>query len=202
MQKLLALTFLFCAFNIFGQSPRVVQLEEVLRNGDVVLTANGNGDSSGFAVDGYLKNNTQNRININVKIENGLYLKNSGRGQNMLAIQIFLSDGGFLSDGRDYFIIVPAQGSVHVVFNSFCADFNLNIPLPTESFTVAAMPVGIAGIAYRMSRYAADAGLGKDSTRALQIALWRSLGLKREEIMRKFHFVNEQWELSEIIMFF
>lgn len=205
MRKFLVFIVMFALFTFgtFGQSsgPGVVQLRDVLNNGTVTLTASGNGDSSGFAVDGYLKNNTANKINISVIIQNGIYLKNSGRGQNMIAIQVFSSDGGYYSDGKNYFIILPSQGTVDIVFNAYCADFDLDNPSAGESFSAVSIPAGIAGIASKMSRYAADNfDSDLDATIAMQLALWRIQGNTRAEISKKFNFDNKDWDLSTVIM--
>jgi hypothetical protein len=95
-----SLLFVFSAA-LFGQTGSVPprQLGEAISTGDVTLAANGNGGSSGSAVTGNLKNNTTNEIRINVILSNGLYLLNSGSGQNMVATQIFLSNGGIYSIG-------------------------------------------------------------------------------------------------------
>jgi len=203
MRKVLALTaaFVLFTFSVFGQSPRVVQLGEVLSNGTVTLSATGNGVSSGFAVEGYLKNNTRNAISINVIIENGIYLKNSGHGQNMVAIQVFLSDGGYYSEGRSNYIMVPAQTNVAIVFDAFCANFELDNPSRDETFSVTSIPASIRGITSNISKYAANTfDSDNDATTAIQLALWRSQGLTRDEITRKFEFDFEEWELSTAIM--
>jgi len=196
-------SFMLFSFSVFGQSsgPRVVQISEVLNNDTVTLTAFGNGDSSGFAVDGNLRNNTQNRIIINTLIEDGIYLKNSGKGQNMLAIQVFLSDGGYFSDGKNYFITVPAQGNIDIVFNAFCADFGLDNPVSADLFSISSIPAAISGIASKISKYAADIfDSDYDATKAMQLALWRTQGNTRAEILKKFYFNDETWELSTVIM--
>jgi len=203
MRKVLALAaaFVLFTFNVSGQSSRVVQLGEALNDGTVTLSASGNGVSSGFAVDGYLKNNTRNLININVIIENGIYLKNSGSGQDMVAIQVFLSDGGYYYEGRSKFISVPAQANIAIVFNAFCANFDLENPSREESFSVVFIPAAIRGIVSNISKYAADIfDSDKDVTTAIQLALWRSQGNTRDEIEKKFNFDFEEWELSTAIM--
>ena len=195
--------FLLFATNAFGQSlsPGVRQLAELLDNGSVTLTATGNGDSSGFAVDGYLKNNTANRITVNVNIENGIYLKNSGKGQNMLAIQVFQSDGRYNSDGKNYFIVLPAGAAIAIVFNAFCADYNLDNPSPGQTFSVVPVPQSIKDIAARISKHASDnLRSGIDFTVATQLALWRTQGNTRSDISKKFTFYDEDWDASTLIM--
>jgi len=203
MRKVLALAavFVLFTFNVSGQSSRVVQLSEVLNDGTVTLSASGNGVSSGFAVDGYLKNNTRNMININVIMENGIYLKNSGSGQDMVAIQVFLSDGGYYYEGRSKFITVPAQANIAIVFNAFCANFDLENPSREELFSVVSIPAAIRSIASNISKYGANTfDLDRDDTTAIQMALWRHQGHTRVEIEKKFKFDFEQWELSTAIM--
>jgi len=202
---LIALIFTVSLFtsNLFGQSqgPGIRMLDELLNNGTVTLTAAGNGDSSGFAVEGVISNTTENRININVNIKDGIYLKNSGAGQNMVAVQVFLYDGRYYSDGSSYFIIIQPRGSISVVFNAFCANFDLDNPSSSQSFSISSMPANIMNIASRMGKFAVDNfDSDMDYTAAMQLALWRVQGHTRTEIFRKFDFDDDDWDLSAKIM--
>ena len=205
MRKFFAVLFLFVllSFNSFAQSSGggVRQLGDLLSNDTVTLTASGNGSSSGFAVMGFLKNNTQGEIRINVTIDGGLYFINSGKGQNMLAVQIFLSDGGYASDGTKNFLILPSRSNIPVVLDAYCADFDLDNPSSKESFKIASMPSAIKTIASKMSKYTADNfDSDSDYTTATQLALWRSQGKTRTEISKKFDFDDDDWKLSGAII--
>ena len=179
----------------------VIQLGDAINNKTVTLTVAGNGGSSGFAVEGSLKNNTGNTININVGIEKGMYLKNSGSGQNMIAIQIFQLDADYYSDGNNNYITVPAQAAVKIVLNAFCANYNLDNPSSDESFSVSPIPAAIAGIASTISKYAANNfDSDDDYTAAMQLAVWRTQGNTRAEISDKFDFTDADWDLSTTIM--
>jgi hypothetical protein len=185
---------------VFGQSSsRVRDLGEALTNGDITLTANGNGGSSGPAVNGYLRNNTRIEIRINVILSEGIYLRNSGDGQNMVAIQVLLGDGGYFSDGKRNFISLPARESSLIVFSAYCADFGLDNPSASQTFSRASMPAGIQSIVSKISRYTV-ANFGSDNTGAVQLALWRSQGQTRSKIAQKFSFTDADWELATKIM--
>jgi len=197
------MAFLLVVCNVYGQPsrPGIRQLADLIGDGSITLSAAGNGDASGFAVDGYLKNNTANRINVNIILENGIYLKNSGKGQNMIAVQIFQSDGQYFSDGKSHFIAVPAGGRLEIVFNAFSANFDLPNPTSKQTFSVAPIPLDIEHIAIRISKYAALIfNSDVDHTVAIQLAIWRSQGKTRAEITRKLNISNENWELSAKIM--
>ena len=189
MKKFFAVTaaFLICVIYVSAQSagPGIRQFGDLIGSGTVTLTATGNGVSSGFAVDGSLKNNTQNKININVNIGNGIYLKNSGKGQNMLAVQVFLSDGRYNFDGKNYFIVLPAGAVIGIVFNAFCSNFDLDNPSSGQTFTAISIPQGIKDIASRISKYAAD-NLNSDADYivAAQLALWPPREIQERKLMK------------------
>jgi hypothetical protein len=72
-----------------------------------VETALGNGASSGFAVDAYLINQRNIEVSVNISLTRPLFMRNRGRGQNMIATQVFLHGGDYVSDGFRSF--VPLQ---------------------------------------------------------------------------------------------
>ena len=199
----IVLVFIFISSVVFGQSADSVprQLGELISGGQVTLTARGNGSSSGFAVLGSLKNNTRSEIRASVIINGCIYFKNSGKGQNMLAALIFHNDGSYYFEGSRYFIILPAGGNTEVVFDAYCADFDLDNPSAGESFSFASMPSDITDIASKLSRFVTEQiDSDNDYLAAAQLALWRSRGNTREEISQKFDFEDEDWELSAEIM--
>jgi len=188
---------------LFGQSSNsgIWQLGEAIKNGTVTLTASGNGSSSGFAIDGSLKNNTQGEIRISIFLDGSLYLKNSGKGQNLVATQVFLSGGGYVSDGINNFIILHPGSTIGIVFDAYCADFDLDNPSSNESFSVAPLPPQISAIVSKICKYTTDHfDSESDHTTAAQLALWRSQGHTRTEISEKFNFDDEDWDLSTVII--
>jgi len=188
---------------VFGQtvSLRIRQLSEAVSSGNVTLSAQGNGSSSGNAVDGVLRNNTPNKIRINVNLSGGIYLSNSGSGQNMIATQIFLSDGGYYieSGTQGKYIELSPKINTKISFNAYCADFDLENPSMFETFSHVSMPFGLQSIAAKISRYEEE-NFGGDLTVSIQLALWRSQGLNRRKIEEKFDFTNDDWEIATKIL--
>jgi len=187
-------------FNLNAQlNQGIRQLSEVLSNGNVTLTANGNGSSSGPSINGRLRNNTSSEIRINVIITDGLYLRNSGIGQNMIATQVYLGSFEYYASGSQYYINLRPNMETSIVFIAYCANFERNNPSRQESFTTAPTPPDFQAISSRISRYMAD-NFDDDETTAVQLALWRSQGKSRTEIARTFDFDDYDWNLSAAIM--
>ena len=188
MRKAIIFTFL-SIFIISGLFAQVVDLNDVI-NKQVTLNANGNGSSSGFSVDGFIHNFGSRNLRISTAVKNGLYLKNSGAGQNMVVIAVYEEDGSYFVDGKYGYIELKALTRTPVSFIAFCADFDRDNPSSKESFSVAAMPAGIKEIAAKISRYAADHD-DDDLTRAGQLALWFAQGETASSISAKFDFDSD-----------
>jgi hypothetical protein len=188
---------------IFGQSAsvRIRDLIEALSSGNVTLTARGNGGSSGSVVHGALRNNTPNEIRINVILNGGLYLSNSGSGQNMIATQIFLSDSGYYTESglSAKFIELSPNASTQISFTAYCSDFERENPSATETFSRIPMPSSLQSISSKISRYEAD-NFGDDLVAPIQLALWRSQGWSRAAIARKFDFTGADWDIATRII--
>ena len=188
---------------LFGQSAsiRTRQLGEALISGDVTLTARGNGVSSGNAVLGTLRNNTPNRIRINVILTGGLYLSNSGSGQNMIAIKIVLSNGKYYTESGSSgkFIELSPNADTQIRFSAYCADFERENPSAAETFSSISMPSGLQSISSKISRYEADHP-GENLVVPIQLALWREQGWNLKSITEKFDFTNADWAIATRIL--
>jgi hypothetical protein len=186
---------------LFGQTARtsVIQLGDALSGGNVTLNARGNGSSSGSSVYGTLRNNTLNEIRISIILTGGLYLRNSGPGQNMIATQIFLSDGGYTESGRNKFISLSPNANTQIMFIAYCADFERENPSAAETFSRISMPSGLQSIAAKISRYEND-HFDDDVMVPVQLAVWRAQGESRAAIARKYPFTNDDWEIAAIIL--
>jgi hypothetical protein len=187
----------FISVPAFAQT--VTDLGEALRSGQVVLSVTGNGSSSGTALEGFLVNNAGRALRININIANGLYLANSGRGQNMVAVQIFLGDGAFYSDGRSSFIKIGSGERTPIIMVAFCANFDLPNPSARETFAAAGMPASIRSIASKIARFAAADPMA-DLTVPAQIALWFSQGETPAAVAEKFSFSPSDEETAREIM--
>jgi hypothetical protein len=177
----------------------VTDLGEVLRGKQAVLSVNGNGSSSGTAVEGYLTSSAARTLRININIADGLYLANSGGGQNMVAVQIVLGDGAFYSDGRSSFIQLVSGERTPVVLVAYCANFDLSNPSDRETFTAAAMPSSIKSIASKIARFTAADPMA-DLTVPAQLALWFSQGETPSSVAKKFSFSSSDEETARKIM--
>ena len=97
--------------------------------------------------------------------------------------------------------MLPARSKTDVIFDAYCADFELENPMAGDTFIIAALPSNIADIIARISRFAADNLDGDyDYTTAMQLALWRTQGNTKAGIAEKFVFDEEDWEISTKIM--
>jgi len=190
------------AMNVVSQTAKTVpvQLSVALSSGNVTLTARGDNYSSGMgAVVGTLRNNTSVELNINVSITEGLYLRNTGAGQNMVATGVFLKGGRFSRIGANRFIKVSAGANVEIEIEAFCADMDRANPASTESFSTEAIPSAIVAISSSISRYIAD-NFELDLTLPVQIAVWRTQGHSQAEISAKLSFTGADWEIATTII--
>ena len=190
----------FSAAELFGQSAPI-DLGFALSNGIVSLSVSGNGNCAGHSVEGTITNHTSAAISINVNITDCLYLLNSGRGQNMLATRIFLSNLGYIESGIRRYIPIEAGVSVGIVFEAYCADYDKDNPTASERFSVSVKPTAVATIAAKIGRHSAI-NFNADLTKAKQIALWRSQGKSWREIAEKIDFTSVDWEISTQILNF
>ena len=191
---------------LFGQS-LPIELGVALTNGNVTLSATGNGSCAGISIEGRLTNNLSVEISINVNLSGGMYLANSGSGQNMLATRIFLStpDGLSYSEiGTSRFITLAPKATVGIAFEAYCADFDKDNPTRNENLSFRVVPQANLTIASKISRYVSlnfDVDLDEIMD-AIQVALWRAEGKSREEIAGKYTFTSIDWELSTEILNF
>jgi hypothetical protein len=175
-------------------------LRLLIQAGDVSLvSARGNGSSSGASVDGVLRNGTADTIFVDINFTTPLYFRNRGAGQNMLAVQVFLDDGAYLSDGSSFFIPLAPQEDVPVIFIAFCVDFHKENPAASESFGNTQLPENLRAIATKIAQYVASNPF-EDSTIAGQIALWLSQGVALDSIRSKFPFSQADVTLATQIL--
>jgi hypothetical protein len=202
MRNLVVLViFAFGTINgLFAQRTSVQDLDNALRAGQVSLTANGNGGSSGGAVDGFLRNRTSNELWINIYIDQGVYLVNSGSGQNMVGTQIYLGGGMYSFDGSREFIILPPQTNTEVEFVAFCANLERDNPSSGENFSIGSMPSEITTMAAKINRYMREHSDDEDAIIVAQVALWRAQGKTESEIGQHFEFTPADWNNAGILL--
>jgi hypothetical protein len=202
MYKVLVYILVFSVVpNLFAQTNTAVQeLNELLEDGRVTLRANGKGSSSGMAAAGYLQNSTSGELRINIYIQQGLYLRNSGAGQNMVASQIFLKGGQYFSDGLNNFILLGPRENAEVDFLAFCANLERDNPSAGESFSVDAMPSELQAIAAKINAYMDEHPGDENIVTIAQLALWRYQGKTRDEIAEHFSFTQDDWDHATALL--
>lgn len=184
---LLCAACLFVISNATSQSA-IEQLHETLANGDLSTESIvGTGGSSGLVIKGYLVNNSSVDLNINIHLDVPVYFANRGKGQNMVATQVYGRGGSYRSNGTHGFIQIPRSSRVSVEFLAFCVDFDKPNPTSYDLFDVMDMPTEIHGV-MRSITEVERANPNSDLTIASQLALWVSQGESLEEIRNRFEF--------------
>ncbi|MDR1389884.1 MAG: hypothetical protein LBJ31_07895 [Treponema sp.] len=197
--KRIAAVLLFAGVGIGLFAQEIQTLETALKSAQVQLLVHGNGSSSGSSLDGYLQNTTQRALRISIHIDDGMYLLNSGAGQNMVVMQVYLADGSYYVEGQNSFIVLEPQANTGVSLIGFCADFERENPSGGESFSVEPMPRNLRSIASHISRFMTDHG-DEYNIVAIQLALWLARGEKPQAISEKFTFTEEDEALARRIM--
>ena len=166
----------------------VRDLHEEVQAGRVSLvSATGNGNSSGASVEGTLLNNTGQEIHLYTRLRTPLYLSNSGASQNMIAAQVFLRGGRYSSDGARSFITLGPRERAPVTFDAYCVDFDRDNPSPSDRFTVGRVPVALTQVMARIADHLVT-NTDDDITVAAQLAVWLAQGEAIETIRPRFDF--------------
>ena len=174
---------------LFAQgSPTALNLIDLLKSGQVSLTATGNGSSSGLAINGVLRNLTASELVVNIYIDQGLYLVNSGKGQNMLVTQVYIKNGMYSYDGVQSFIVLPSQKNTEISFLAFCANLDRENPSSKESLSPGDIPTDISSIAAKINKYMKENAAESTNVVVAQVALWRAQGHSSNEILEYFKF--------------
>ena len=167
-------------------------LSSLLSSGQVAFSSvRGTGSSSGSSLYGTLVNRTGSEVEVDVMLREPVYFKNRGVGQNMIATQIYGSDGGYYRDAGRSFVAIPANGSMEIMLVAYCADFELDNPTRNERLAVAPIPRSLDTAARRIAAYEA-ANPNADTLVPAQLALWLAQGLDPAQIRQQFSFSNAQ----------
>jgi hypothetical protein len=194
--------FLCLIFSVSGlvTAQTVVQLQDALTAGQIrLVSARGNGGSSGTVVEGELRNTTRAEIRINIHFYKPILMVNSGAGQNMIAAGIYLSDGTYLSDGIQQFIILKPSASTKVKFLAFCVDFEKENPTSKESFQIGDLSDGLINILQRINEYVI-ANPDADYVTAAQMAVWMAQGITIQSMREKFKFTDADERLARQLL--
>jgi hypothetical protein len=193
--------FLIVAFLMItmsrGVSAQVVNdLHDEIDAGNIVLvSAKGNGSSSGTAVEGYLTNQTAAVRRVNIYLTRPIYLVNSGQGQNMVASEVYYGDGDYLSDGRRPFIELEPSVQTAVRFVAYSVDFDKDNLSQVESFSIGNMPTNLNSVMASINAFA-FANPSMDIAATAQIAIWLAQGENLEEIQSRIDFTEAEEGLA------
>lgn len=187
--RLLTIILLFFLTNSLNAQDTVVDLLEEIEKGSVQIDSiSGNGNSSGTALEGYLVNQTDSELRINVIMNESIYFENSSGNQNMIATQIYGREGGYYSDGSDnYFIVLEPRERLPISLYSYCADFEKDNPSNGDSFKISSLPNQLSGIVDRIKSLEISS-FHDDVLSAAQVALWLAQDVDLSDIRDRFEF--------------
>ena len=175
---------------------RVTDLtSEISEEHIILVSAVGNGSSSGAAIDAIVVNGGASERHVNIHLSRPLYLVNSGSGQDMVASQVFLADGGYLSDGRSSFVTLQPRKQTSIILVAYCVDFDKENPTTGDEFSVGNLPSELNGVLVNIGRYN-SAHPQQDITAAAQIAIWLAQGESALDIQKKFTFTDTDEQLA------
>jgi hypothetical protein len=178
----------------------VKDLGSVLEEGKIrFIEIRGNDTSSGASVEASLENLTDAVLNINVYMANPMFFINQGKGQNMAALQVYLSDGSYKTYGTHSFISLRPRQRENVIFIAYCANFEKDNPSTSETFSVGEVPQNLKKVLTNIMQYAKEYP-DEDITTAAQIAVWYATGWSSKEISEKFAFTEEDEKLAKIFL--
>jgi hypothetical protein len=100
-----------------------------------------------------------------------------------------------MRSGNKSFIKLGPKKKVAVKFLSYCADFDKDNPNTGEKFVVGTTPRDMESLLARISSYH-NKYLGRDITKAAQVAIWIAQGESPSAIREKFEYSQTDLELA------
>ena len=195
----LVLAGLICGSGVSAQVAVSDLYGEIVAGRVRLLTATGNGASSGAAVEGYLMNETATERHVGAHLTRPIYLANSGAGQDMVATAVYLGDGGYLSDGRHSFITLRPGVRTAVLFIAYCVDFDKDNPSSSDQMVVGSVPSSLVEVMRNIGAHV-SANPRADITVAAQVAIWLAQGVDAAVILPKFGFTPADERLARILV--
>ncbi len=159
----------------------------------------GNGNSTGAAVEGYIKNNCKEIIQIEVNLQKPLLLENNGVGQNLILFQLFYSNGKYLRDDFTTYLEFKPDTVYNIVGNALCNDFEKPNPELKEDLNIKSLQDTLK--TYDFIFKIREAIIKRKSTmKQAQCALWYVQGTSLEKINSKFKIeLDELEKVRELI---
>ncbi|MDE0130388.1 MAG: hypothetical protein OXQ86_12615 [Gammaproteobacteria bacterium] len=183
--------------------PTIDSLTEALNQGQVeILFVNGKGHSTGAILDAFLINPSQQERRFQVQLDQPVYYRNQGVGQNMLVTRVLGDQGEFWrNDETSYFAVEAGTDMVPIVLWGYCVDFEKDNPNSMEILEAGNLPFRLREIAHRIAAFEeTNAQLDVDLLmQASQVALWQAQGVTLDRIQRRFHISGEALLLAREI---
>ena len=174
----------------------VNDLYDELDSGRVrLVSATGNGSSSGASIEGYLINDTAAERHVGIYLSRPIYLANSGAGQNMVATEVYSGNRGYLSDGQRSFLTLSPGVRTRVLLIAYCVDFEKDNPTTKDRMTVRAVPSSLKTVMSNIGVYV-RANPEAEVTAAAQLAIWLVQGVEITAIRSKFTFTPADERLA------
>ena len=192
------LSFLVCiACSTALAQPRLSNLQSELAAGRLkLLSIAGTGGSSGTVITAQLFNATTVPIRLETYLNEPIHFTNSGSNQNMIASQVLLDGGSYLSDGRRSFIVIPPKANAKVVFLAYCLDFEKYNPTSADTFSIGSSSPQLVGVLYNVRNYLRT-NPKADVVVATQAAIWLKQGVSLSNIREKFSVSEEEAQLAQ-----
>lgn len=159
----------------------------------------GNGSSSGDSLEGYLVNKTSKEMNLDISLAAPIYFRNSGVGQNMIALQVYGADGSYQQLGRRSFITLRPRARMPVKFVAYCADYEKDNPSSGETFTGDTLPPELRKVTANINKFSRS-NQNTDITKPAQVAIWLAQGISPDDIRKKFPFSPADERLARSFM--
>jgi hypothetical protein len=186
--------------DIGDASAEIADLRSEIEADHVALYgASGNGNSSGAAVEGFLSNLTSAVRRIDVHLSTPLHMRNRGAGQNMVAVQVYRADGGYLSDGRRSFVELQPGERTRVVFIAFCLDFEKDNPTSEENLILDSSPTGVEPVLQRIASHVRR-NPEAEITVPAQAAIWLAQGVSIEHVRERFEVSASEERLANLFL--
>lgn len=175
----------------------VHDLGEEIDAGNISLaSARADGTLSSASVQASLTNQTAEVRRVSIHLGQAFYLVNNGRGKDLVATEVYFSDGDYQSDGRRPFIELEPGIETAVMFVAYYVDFDKDIPSSEERFSIGDMPADLESVVASVSTFA-FANPSMDIAVTAQMAIWLAQGESLDDIRSKIEFTDAQEGLAQ-----
>jgi len=194
--RTLIVAFLMLAMSQGASAQIVNELHDEIDAGNIeLLSAHGNGNASGAAVEGFLVNQTEALLRVNIYLTRPLYLLNDGQGQNMVASEVYYGDGDYQSDGRRPFIELAPGAQTAVRLIAYSVDFDEDNPTALERFSIGNMPENLTSVMASINAFAYG-NPSMELTATAQASIWLAQGENLEEIRSRIEITEAEEGLA------